>query len=230
MKPVFTKLKELDIGPRTSSPEAVDLTEREQENLSRILERANQLRLEWSQHEYGNKDESAVRPAGQPRRRTLEFREPAVQEREVQPQEEVEEIKGRPTIDEVAHAVMTLRATMPNRGRKNAEDDPLTEALSKALSTEAFTCRKCVTSRRLWIGKKGPFLKCSTTSCLPGESLGVESVRQAFEQLRPKCKCGQLVQVIARGSTLSEPKCLTCSTIYHWQVLREHLREKAARN
>ncbi|QRK05241.1 AAA family ATPase [Archangium violaceum] len=111
--------------------------------------------------------------------------------------------------------------------RARSPKDPLPDTVAALLSENSFTCPACGGGRRLWVGDKGPFLKCNVRSCLKSEGVSVEILTEALKQLAAKCSCLAPMKV-ERGPTglpvLGCSEASTCRKSFPWKEFRDRLR------
>jgi len=110
--------------------------------------------------------------------------------------------------------------------------DPLPHMLSHLLPKNEWKCKSCGNKFQIWIGRNGPFLKCTNRKCEKTESIGLPLLNKAFEMLQIPCKeCGRAMKV-AWGPKGPFPGCSgypKCRTPEPWKDLRERLKQRNVR-
>ncbi|RKH89883.1 DUF559 domain-containing protein [Corallococcus sp. AB045] len=132
------------------------------------------------------------------------------------------------------------RTARPSQGRREAASqrpaasgraspDPLPDAVAALLPENAFVCATCKSRRRLWVGEKGPFLKCDTRGCGQGEGVEVETLAQALRQIAAKCSCHSPVRAAIGRAGHPTLVCANaaCTQNLAWKELRDRLRNQS---
>ena len=106
--------------------------------------------------------------------------------------------------------------------------DPLPHMLSHLLSENEWKCKSCGEKLQVWVGRNGPFLKCTNHKCNKIKSIVLPLLNKAFETLQIPCrKCGRPMKVVwdPEGpfpACSRYPECIS----EPWKDLRERLKQK----
>nr|BDT34547.1 AAA domain-containing protein [Myxococcus sp. MH1] len=232
MRPVFARLKELEIPPEGAPPE--EAAPVEDALRAELVRRAEAIAREWeaSPERFRAPKEARASRVGRPPRGGA----PIKKRSETTPGEEVPDqiptllplevpLPAAQVVTPRRPRVGSLRAVPREQDKPLAEKDPLPAALRRLLTPQDFLCQSCRGERRLWIGERGPFLKCAAQKCLKTESVRFEVLVLALE-LRARCSCGAFLHVArgVGGAPRLECTGAGCSKRWPWRQFRDQLR------
>lgn len=258
MAPLFTKLRELEIPPEDKEVVAAE-GGAETARYAALVQHAEALQREWTGADsdarhglqstvdgHGNgapplttsprpavaEPLTAVGGAKLPLSPSLSWSLAAAATGDSEPKHEDGEAMVLRSEKRAARPFQTRRAPVAQRpaatGRSSS--DPLTDAVAALLPEDAFVCATCSSRRRLWVGEKGPFLKCDTRGCAQGEGVAVETLAQALRQIVAKCPCHSPVSTaIGRAGhpILVCTNAAACTQILAWKEFRDRLRRQS---
>lgn len=88
-------------------------------------------------------------------------------------------------------------------------------------------CLDCGIATGLWIGKNGPFLKCTDRDCGRTQGISAACTQKALQLLAVSCRtCPGKLECVARGAT-SYLRCDSCSGAEGWNSLKKRLRAES---
>nr|WP_255203395.1 AAA domain-containing protein [Myxococcus sp. AM011] len=243
MKPVFARLAELEISPEAGKK--ADATEEARGDSLRasLVRSAEALVREWTAQTGRTDVEPEEGPASQRAPREAPRTPPQQRQRNVMAEVDAVELPPRGARRAAQQVGRVVQVEMPlsvsavsARGNdirgapSRSEENSLTAAVTAELPRDSFKCLKCRGVRRLWVGEKGPFLKCDALSCARlSEYVALDVLVAALAQLRGPCSCRALVRV-SRGpsghAVLACSDTKTCKKSWPWRVYRDWLRER----
>jgi very-short-patch-repair endonuclease/DNA polymerase III delta prime subunit len=256
MNGVFRRLRELEIPPEGPEPGVPDSDLTQSELVERIIRRAAELRKEWEAHGDQAEDSADWRStstANPPRKHDAAPDEGEEKSRE-QP---TREAGGSAAIHAHNRRRDDPKFPKPERaspGRKpsNTSSDesraaetrpnpkdgtpqlagvgsrgPIAASIAQRLSPVDWICKACGRERKLWIGRKGPFLQCNGADCGKTESVPTEIVVKGLEESQFRCeKCGTALQ-LAHGQFGSFVGCQSfpkCDWHLSWKALQTKVK------
>lgn len=112
--------------------------------------------------------------------------------------------------------------------REGATGDPLFDAVTRRLPHASWTCTDCGGHTRLWIGRKGPFLKCDAMTCGKTSSVAANIIAACLREL--DVRCGTCTAPVApahgkQGAFVGCSRYPACSEAIPWKDLRSKLRK-----
>jgi len=116
------------------------------------------------------------------------------------------------------------------RPRTSHATDRVTTSIARHLPDAAWKCGKCGEGLQLWMGRYGPFLKCTPPGCGQNVSVDTASLAKALQELGVTCVACGARAVAARGPFGSFIGCSDyprCKARRSWLDLRDQLRGKA---
>ncbi len=122
----------------------------------------------------------------------------------------------------------TPRIVTPSSSR-----DPIFDSVSNHLSPDTWNCPNCQASRRLLIGRNGPFLECSNSKCKKTQSVASDVLARVLSDLRVSCPACSAPASVAHGKFGSFIGCSRYSLCKHavsWKDLRATFRTKGLLN
>lgn len=253
MAPVFERLRELAIPPEGLMVESPAMPAEEPLRAS-IVRRAQALEREWEERAQelpqATPDAESDRAEQQPQEKEVLWaaRQTKNSSRDRAPtalpiaadglgamanqadeSERSSRRRGPVETVPVSAPISPLRAEKPEVPpmRSRSAADPLPDTLRALLPKDAFTCPACGQERRLWVGKKGPFLKCSARACLQGELVGIEILAATLKQSVAQCSCQAPLQVTQGPQGVPMLGCSntsTCNKAWSWKELRDWMK------
>lgn len=217
LKSVFSRLASLGICPEGDSSDRRLETGQDSELRERIIRCAEELRRKWD--ESGNirsASETAREPAStvlKPAEDLLTAPEPV---KATSLPEATAKFEG--ALSSVSESASTARP---------ASRDLLFESIGEHVAKDAWICPHCHEKRRLWIGRKGPFLQCGSPRCKRTESVVFAVLKLVLVGLNVRCEtCGAPVRAASgkHGSFVGCSRYPECKKAISWKDLRGRLR------
>src|SRR5207248_2548452 len=131
----------------------------------------------------------------------------------------------------VPHSSGARTAIQLDSGGEGAEltdaADPLPAAVARCLPNDYTRCTACGGGRQLWIGRKGPFIKCGSAPCGQSTPVGRDIVATALRLLDLRCDVCHGPITFTQGRNSSGIACSRhpdCSYAVPWKIFRHQLR------
>lgn len=214
MRPVFRRLEQLGIKPKATH---------EGQPASRLREdlvaRAAEIRREWEE-----RVQSPPVPAGLAEADTNVRTGHGRSTGPRSPMPEAVPSQGDPSLP-MPSPLAGLQASEPSAEPPSKDEHPLVLALVEKSPTAALTCH-CGGTRRMWVGRLGPFWKCTDASCASTEGVPVPLVQEAVREMALPCPACEKKLHVLGGRYGAFVRCSSypqCSTQVPWKALRKLL-------